>query len=84
MEKGCKKMRDDHRREFKGLVRDLILACGGTVATRMDVSVDFLKQQAAMEALEAYVDEKTIAFGLFAIKYAKETGRIQGLLIPEA
>lgn len=65
-------MRDDHRREFRKLIRDLISACGGTVATRMDDSVDFLKQQAAMKALEAYVDEKTIAFGSFAIKYAKE------------
>lgn len=38
----------------------------------MDDSADFLRQQAAMEALEAHVDEKTIAFGAFAIQYAKE------------
>lgn len=65
-------MRDDHRREFRRLARDLISACGGRVATRMDDSADFLRQQAAMEALEAHVDEKTIAFGAFAIQYAKE------------
>jgi hypothetical protein len=65
-------MRDDHRLGFRKLARDLISACGGTVAASIDDSVEFLRQQAAMDALEAYVDEKTIEFGAFVIEYARE------------
>jgi hypothetical protein len=42
------------------------------MAKNGDDSVDFLKQQVAMEALEAYIDERMIEFGSFAIKFAKE------------